>query len=173
MTLYFSMRGFAFLFFATSFLFAEPVEKAAKYHELLLNADNETLMKRRWATERCAGRVDIFWAVWSLMQRITSRAVASTGELRTVVTGSWTWSFEKMPVGHEVETVPRIFQPWEDLHWIYSKQSRASRRNQSEVKESTQLWIKTIWNQLSASLKCRCPKIPPKENGIAISTGST
>ena len=46
MTLYFSMRGFAFLFFATSFLFAEPVEKAAKYHELLLNADNETLMKR-------------------------------------------------------------------------------------------------------------------------------
>lgn len=41
------MRVLCFVFFAGSFLFAEPVEKAVKYHELLLkNADNETLMER-------------------------------------------------------------------------------------------------------------------------------
>ena len=36
-----------FLFFATSLLFAAPVEEAVKYHKLLLkNADSEALMKR-------------------------------------------------------------------------------------------------------------------------------
>ena len=43
----FFMRWFLFYLFTASFLFAVPVEKAAKYHELLLkNADNEVLMKR-------------------------------------------------------------------------------------------------------------------------------
>ncbi len=43
----FMMKIFGILLCATSFLFAEPVGKAVKYHELLLkNADNETLMER-------------------------------------------------------------------------------------------------------------------------------
>ena len=49
MTSFIFMREFLFLFLLStaSFLFSAPVEKAAKYHELLLkNADSEVLMKR-------------------------------------------------------------------------------------------------------------------------------